>query len=70
MAQSAQEFAGVGGDKQYIRSVAEGRAYYPITENITFASRLRAGHISGWGNKALVSGSDGYTKLCRLCKGI
>ena len=52
----AQEFAGVGGDKQYIRSVAEGRAYYPITETITFASRLRGGHISGWGSKALDSG--------------
>ena len=36
---------GLGGDKQYIRSVAEGRAYYPVTETITFASRLKAGHV-------------------------
>ena len=56
----AQEFAGVGGDKQYIRTVVEGRAYYPITDKITFASRIKAGHIAGWGNKEL-DGSDGFT---------
>jgi len=64
----AQEFAGVGGDKQYIRSVLEGRAYYPVTDAITFASRLRGGHISGWGNKSLDS-SDGYTNFADCVRG-
>lgn len=43
------DFAGVGGDVQYARLSAEGRYYYPITEKITFVSRLTAGHIEGWG---------------------
>ncbi len=43
------EFAGVGGDVQYVRLLAEGRYYIPITEKITFVSRLMGGHIEGWG---------------------
>ena len=43
------EFAGVGGDVQYVRLLAEGRYYFPITEKITFVSRLMGGHIEGWG---------------------
>ncbi len=64
----AQEFAGVGGDKQYIRSYLEGRAYYPITEKITFASRAKAGHISGWGSKSLDS-TDGFTSSADCVRG-
>ena len=64
----AQELAGVGGDKQYIRTIAEGRAYYPVTDTITFASRLRGGHISGWGNKDL-DGTDGFTSPTDLVRG-
>jgi outer membrane protein insertion porin family len=43
------EFAGVGGDVQYVRLLAEGRYYYPITDKITFVGRATAGHIEGWG---------------------
>jgi outer membrane protein insertion porin family len=43
------EFAGVGGDVQYIRVQAEGRGYYPITDNITFVGRVVGGQIEGWG---------------------
>lgn len=64
----SQEFAGVGGDKQYIRTYLEGRAYYPITEKITFASRLKGGHVSGWGNKSLDS-TDGYTSNADCVRG-
>ena len=64
----AQEFAGVGGDKQYIRTYLEGRAYYPITEKITFASRIKGGHISGWGSKSLL-GSDGFTSSADCVRG-
>jgi len=39
----------VGGDVKYVRVQGEGRAYYPITENITFVGRVIAGHIEGWG---------------------
>ncbi|MFO7297154.1 MAG: BamA/TamA family outer membrane protein, partial [Pseudomonadota bacterium] len=47
--QLATDFAGVGGDVKYVRVQGEGRAYYPITENITFVGRVIAGHIEGWG---------------------
>ncbi|MEZ5855308.1 MAG: outer membrane protein assembly factor BamA [Hyphomicrobiaceae bacterium] len=43
------DFAGVGGDVQYVRLSAEGRYYYPITNNITFVGRVVGGHVEGWG---------------------
>src|SRR5262249_15608540 len=45
------EFAGLGGDVQYIRTSAEGRAYYPVTEKITLVGRVIGGHIEGWGGQ-------------------
>jgi outer membrane protein insertion porin family len=45
------EFAGVGGDVQFIRFSAEGRYYYPVTEKITFVGRVIGGHIQGWGGQ-------------------
>jgi outer membrane protein insertion porin family len=49
--QVGSDFAGVGGDVQYVRVQGEGRAYYPITEKITFVGRLIGGHIEGWGGQ-------------------
>ncbi|MDX2306831.1 MAG: outer membrane protein assembly factor BamA [Hyphomicrobium sp.] len=48
--QLSSDFAGLGGDVQYVRVQGEGRAYYPITDKITFVSRAVAGHIEGWGD--------------------
>jgi len=48
--QSTADFAGLGGDAQYVRLQAEARGYYPVTENITFVSRVVGGHIEGWGD--------------------
>jgi outer membrane protein insertion porin family len=45
------DFAGLGGDVQYISYAAEARGYYPITNKITFVSRAIAGSISGWGGE-------------------
>jgi outer membrane protein insertion porin family len=42
-------FAGLGGDVQYVRVQGEGRAYYPLFEKITLVGRVVAGHIEGWG---------------------
>lgn len=47
--QLGTDFAGVGGDVKYVRVEGEGRAYYPITDEITFVGRVIAGHIEGWG---------------------
>lgn len=48
--QGSVDFAGLGGDAQYVRLSGEGRFYYPITEKITFVGRAVAGHIQGWGD--------------------
>ncbi len=49
--QLGADFAGVGGDVQYVRLQGEGRAYYPITEKITFVGRAIGGQIEGWGGQ-------------------
>ena len=49
--QAGTDFAGLGGDVQYISFGAEARGYYPITDNITFVARAVGGSISGWGGQ-------------------
>jgi outer membrane protein insertion porin family len=44
----SQDFAGVGGDVDYIRSVAEARGYYPLTKDFTLVGRAIGGTIEGW----------------------
>jgi outer membrane protein insertion porin family len=44
----SQEVAGLGGDVNYLRSIAEARAYYPVYKRITFVGRLIGGNITGW----------------------
>jgi outer membrane protein insertion porin family len=45
------DFAGLGGDVQYVRGQAEARAYYPIAEKVTLVGRAAAGTIAGWGGE-------------------
>ena len=45
----SQDLAGVGGDVRYIRSVADARGYYPVTNKITLVGRAQGGAIEGWG---------------------
>jgi outer membrane protein insertion porin family len=47
--QLSTDFAGLGGDVNYVRVQGEGRAYYPITDKITLVGRAVAGSIQGWG---------------------
>ena len=49
----SQDLAGLGGDVNYIRSVADARGYYPITNKITLVGRAQGGSIEGWGDKDL-----------------
>ncbi|ODR95387.1 outer membrane protein assembly factor BamA [Methyloceanibacter superfactus] len=49
----SQDFAGVGGDVNYIRSVVDTRGYYPITNKITLVGRVQGGAIEGWGGDDL-----------------
>ena len=50
MISASADFAGLGGDVQYVRMGAEGRAYYPVTEKITLVGRVIGGTIAGWGD--------------------
>src|SRR5262245_37004600 len=47
--QVGADFAGLGGDVKYVRTTAEARFYYPLTEKLTFVGRATGGHIMGWG---------------------
>jgi outer membrane protein insertion porin family len=46
-----QDFAGVGGDVQYIRTTADVRSYYEVMPDVVGLLRLQGGYITGWGNK-------------------
>jgi outer membrane protein insertion porin family len=49
--QTGVDVAGLGGDVKYARLSAEGRAYYPVAEKVTFVARAAGGHIEGWGGQ-------------------
>ena len=49
--QTGVDVAGLGGDVHYARLSAEGRAYYPITEKVTFVARAAGGAIRGTGGE-------------------
>ena len=51
--QVGSDFAGLGGDVQYVSFAAEARGYYPITDNITFVARAIGGSINSWGGEQL-----------------
>jgi outer membrane protein insertion porin family len=48
-----QDFAGVGGDVNFIRSTIDARTYYDVGWDITAMLRAQAGHIASWGGKNL-----------------
>ncbi len=49
----SQDFAGLGGDVQFIRSTVDGRYYYPLTSDFTLMLRGQAGNVYGWGSQPL-----------------
>ncbi|HET7679480.1 MAG TPA: outer membrane protein assembly factor BamA [Xanthobacteraceae bacterium] len=48
-----QDFAGVGGDVNFIRSSIDVRRYHEILSDAVGVLRLQAGNLSGWGDKDL-----------------
>jgi outer membrane protein insertion porin family len=52
-AEFKQDFAGIGGDVNFIRSQAEVRSYYELFSDIVAVLKLQGGHITGWGDKEL-----------------
>jgi outer membrane protein insertion porin family len=48
-----QDFAGVGGDVNFIRSSVDFRRYQEILSDVVSVLHLQAGNLSGWGDKDL-----------------
>jgi outer membrane protein insertion porin family len=46
-----QDFAGAGGDVQFIRTTGDLRSYYEPIGDVIGVLHLQAGHIAGWGTK-------------------
>ena len=47
-----QDFAGLGGNSQFIRETLDTRYYYPVTEDLTMMFRVQGGQINGIGGQA------------------
>jgi len=52
-AELKQDFAGVGGDVNFIRTAGEVRNYYEVFSDIVSVVKLQAGHVSSWGGEQL-----------------
>jgi outer membrane protein insertion porin family len=48
-----QDFAGVGGDVNFIRSTGDVRWYYELISDIVSVLHLQGGYVTGWGDKDL-----------------
>ncbi|MEA2878848.1 MAG: outer membrane protein insertion porin family [Hyphomicrobiales bacterium] len=53
LAEVRQDFAGLGGDVNFIRTIGDARMYYEIMSDIVSVLHLQAGHVTGWGGKDL-----------------
>jgi outer membrane protein insertion porin family len=52
-AEFKQDFAGVGGDVNFIRTSIDTRSYYEMFSDVIAVLHLQGGHIAGWGGKEL-----------------
>ncbi|MDB5598895.1 MAG: outer membrane protein assembly factor BamA [Xanthobacteraceae bacterium] len=52
-AELKQDFAGVGGDVNFIRTTGDVRSYYEVMPDLVSLFRVQGGNISGWGSKDL-----------------
>jgi outer membrane protein insertion porin family len=52
-AELRQDFAGVGGDVDFIKTTADMRYYYPVYADVVGFVRLQGGHVTSWGGQDL-----------------
>jgi len=48
-----QDFAGIGGDVQYVRTDVEGGWWHPFSRSFIFSLTGSAGYVTGWGGDAV-----------------
>ena len=53
LAELRQDFAGVGGDVNFIRTTGDVRWYYELISDIVSVLHLQGGYVTGWGDKDL-----------------
>jgi len=53
LAEMRQDFAGVGGDVNFIRTTGDVRWYYELVSDIVSVLHLQGGYVQGWGSKDL-----------------
>jgi outer membrane protein insertion porin family len=53
LAELRQDFAGLGGDVNFIRTTGDVRWYYELISDIVSVLHLQGGHVTGWGDKDL-----------------
>ena len=53
LAELRQDFAGIGGDVNFIRTTGDVRWYYELISDIISVFRLQGGYVTGWGDKPL-----------------
>ncbi len=61
-----QDFAGLGGDAYYMRSVADFRAYYEIVSDLVGILHLQGGNMLGFGDcpqQGACNSNGGYVRL-------
>ncbi len=55
LAELKQDFAGVGGDSQFVRTTGDIKYYYNVWDDLVALFHVQGGNITGWGNQALRS---------------
>jgi outer membrane protein insertion porin family len=53
LAEFKQDFAGVGGDVNFVRSTVDSRFYYNVWSDLIALVRVQGGHITSWGGQEL-----------------
>ncbi len=48
-----QDLAGVGGDVNFIRTMAQVRNYYELMPDLVGVLKVQGGHVTGWGGKSM-----------------
>jgi outer membrane protein insertion porin family len=56
-----QDFAGVGGDVTFLRSIADVRYYYELYSDYVLMLRGQGGHITGFGNQSVTNPVTGVS---------
>ena len=61
-AELRQDFAGVGGDVNFLRTTGDVRYYYEVYSDYVLLLRGQAGHITGFGNQTVFNPATGVTQ--------